>query len=171
VSGGQLLGASGVIVDGSSYNVEFLDGTCINLYNGCDDVSDFTFQTEAAATTAAAALLDQVFLDGIDFFDSNPGLTNGCTVGPFSHCEIFTRFTPSDLVNPNIIAVINNGGTGPFSQDGATGVFAVAGFDTAVGGLVAGQVYAVWTPIPEPGTALLLGLGLLSLSARKRRQG
>ena len=29
VSGGQLLGASGVIVDGISYDVEFLDGTCI----------------------------------------------------------------------------------------------------------------------------------------------
>ena len=64
VVGGQLLGASDVLVDGSLYNVEFLDGTCIDLYNGCDDVSDFTFQTEAAALLAAQALLLQVFENG-----------------------------------------------------------------------------------------------------------
>ncbi len=57
VSGGQLLGASGVIVDGSSYNVQFLDGTCISLYNGCDALSDFTFQTVAAVVLASQALL------------------------------------------------------------------------------------------------------------------
>ncbi len=79
VVGGELLGASGVIVDGSSFNVEFLDGTCIDIYNGCDDVSDFTFQTAAAALLASQALLDLVFLDGADLFDSAPELTNGCT--------------------------------------------------------------------------------------------
>jgi len=78
VVGGQLLGASDVLVDGSLYNVEFLDGTCIDLYSGCDDVSDFTFQTQAAALLAAQALLDQVFLDGADLFDTNPELTFGC---------------------------------------------------------------------------------------------
>ena len=79
VIGGQLMGASNVLVDGSFYDVQFLDGTCIERYNGCDDVSDFTFQTQASAVLASQALLDQVFLDGVEGqFDSDPGLTRGC---------------------------------------------------------------------------------------------
>jgi hypothetical protein len=81
VVGGQLMGASGVLVDGSLYDVQFLDGTCIDLYNGCDEASDFTFQTEASAVLASQALLDQVFLDGVDgLFDTSPQLTNGCNI-------------------------------------------------------------------------------------------
>jgi hypothetical protein len=62
VVGGQLHGAFGVDVGGTLYNVEFLDGTCIALFNGCDAVSDFTFQSSALAAAASQALLDQVFL-------------------------------------------------------------------------------------------------------------
>ena len=78
VVGGQLLGASGVDVDGTLYDVEFLDGTCVELYSGCDMASDFTFTTQADAELASQALLDQVFLDGVDLFDTVPGTTNGC---------------------------------------------------------------------------------------------
>ncbi|MBW2667882.1 MAG: hypothetical protein JRE13_16465, partial [Deltaproteobacteria bacterium] len=77
--GGQLFGAFDVNVGGTLYDVEFVAGTCIALFDGCDDVSDFTFQTEAAAITASQALLDQVLLDSIEGnFDSQPNLTNGC---------------------------------------------------------------------------------------------
>ena len=58
VIGGILHGASDVLVDGNLYDVQFLDGTCIDLYDGCDDVSDFTFQTQASAALASQALLD-----------------------------------------------------------------------------------------------------------------
>jgi hypothetical protein len=57
VVGGQLTGASDVLVDGSLYDVQFLDGTCIDLYNGCDDVSDFMFQTGASPLLASQALV------------------------------------------------------------------------------------------------------------------
>ena len=30
-------------------------------------------------------------------------------------------------------------------------------------------VYAVWAPVPEPGTVILIGLGLIALSVRNRR--
>ena len=94
---GQLHGASGVLVDGSLYDVQFLDGTCIDLYNGCTDVSDFTFPTSASAILASQALLDQVFLDGVDGqFDSAPSLTNGCFIDPAA-CNVATPFAFSDL--------------------------------------------------------------------------
>ena len=43
VVGGQLMGASGVDVGGILYDVEFLDGTCIDLFSGCDESADFDF--------------------------------------------------------------------------------------------------------------------------------
>ena len=60
---GILYGASDVDVLGQLYDVEFLDGTCIALFSGCDSTSDFAFTTLTGARTAAGALLSQVFVD------------------------------------------------------------------------------------------------------------
>jgi hypothetical protein len=59
VSGGQLLGAHNVDVLGTLYDVTFLNGTCIDLFSGCDEPSDFAFNTQASATAAGQALLDR----------------------------------------------------------------------------------------------------------------
>ena len=86
-----------------SADVESLDGTCIALFNGCDDVADFTFQMEASAILASQALLDQVFLDGVlGNFDSNPGLTNVCGASA-PHCYFYTPF--SVLISPPSVSV------------------------------------------------------------------
>lgn len=87
VTNGKLLGATGVLVNGSSYNVSFVDGTCAALFSGCDQNTDFVFQDSAAARAASQALLDQVFL-GI--YDTNPELTSGCS--STSTCTAFTPF-------------------------------------------------------------------------------
>src|SRR5688572_27474840 len=63
VSGGELTGALEVDVGGTLYNVAFVEGTCVDLFSGCDEVSDFTFTSLGGATQASQALLDQVFLD------------------------------------------------------------------------------------------------------------
>jgi len=160
VSGGQLLGASGVIVDGSSYDVEFLDGTCIALYGGCDELTDFTFQTAAAAALASQALLDQVFLDGANLFDTDPELTNGCTSG--RQCRAFTPYETSQ--NVKTISAQNFAG-----QDFAGGSFNFQFTDDL--SQTANGVYAVWSIVPEPGPAVLMGLGLLGLAVRNRRHG
>ncbi len=178
VVGGQLMGASNVLVDGNLYDVQFLDGTCIDLYNGCDAVSDFTFQTEASATLAAQALLDQVFLDVAVFappswdFDSQPWLTNGC-VDP-AYCGAETPYAlDADAFPPlgdNVIVMgAYNFAPGTVDQTGAlylprsvqVGCVACA---------VSQSTYAVWSPIPEPSTALMVALGLTGLAAKGRRR-
>ncbi len=79
VRDGVLYGATGVIVDGLSYDVSFGDGSCISLFSGCDESSDFVFTDPAQSIRANLAILEQVLIDGPDgLFDSNPGLTNGC---------------------------------------------------------------------------------------------
>src|SRR6185503_10562256 len=73
---GVLTGAQNVRVGGTLYDVTFVDGTCTNVFVGCDSVSDFDFATSADADAAANALLGQVF---VGIFDTHPELTLGCT--------------------------------------------------------------------------------------------
>ena len=81
ISGGQLMGAKNVEVNGTKYDVSFVDGTCIAIFDGCDEVSDFTFHTQADATAASEVLMNTVFVDGpLGDFDTRPDLTNGITV-------------------------------------------------------------------------------------------
>jgi hypothetical protein len=64
VYSGKLFGATEVLVDGYLYDVSFVDGTCIDLFLGCDTNSDFTFHTPGEGVLASQALIDQVLLDG-----------------------------------------------------------------------------------------------------------
>ncbi len=81
---GQLTGATGVDVDGTLYDVAFVDGTCANLFNGCDNpMDDFVFLTQALADSASQALLNQVLFDGaMGNFRSQPELVFG--IDPFN---------------------------------------------------------------------------------------
>lgn len=174
-SDGTLLGADGVNVNDASYNVRFLDGTCVALFNGCDAVTDFTFQTAETANAAAQALLDQVFLDGpLGSFDTSPGLTKGCG-NPFS-CRVFVPshlnevFVEGVFVDEVFVAIAHNHSEGfadLVHSDNASQLTDTNDSDSFV--------YAVFTraaPVPEPATLTLLGLGCAGLGiARRRRRG
>ena len=164
VVSGQLMGASGVDVGGTLYDVEFVDGTCIDLFTGCDDVSDFTFPNAADASLAAQALIDSVFLDlPSGNFASSPALTNGCTLPV--HCVAITAGYFAVPAGPRAVIVINSP-TGAVAQESE-----IVGGIAADMGLFGDATYARWSsPVPEPSTALLLGLGLTGLAGKGRKR-
>jgi hypothetical protein len=161
VVNGELTGATEVSVNGVLYNVQFVDGTCIELFTGCDQPGDFTFTTQADALAATAALFAQVFVDGADGeFDANPELTSGCT--SLSQCWAMTPF--ANPASGSVIAgvALNSNGFDPapfpavMSAD-FDSVIPFANLDT--------RVFVQWTPVPEPATLVCVAMGVLALAA------
>jgi len=187
VRNGVLYGAKGVLVGatrtitptgevfngGTSYDVEFVEGTCVQLFNGCNDTSDFAFTTELAAATASRSLLEQVF--GSGEFDDYADRTNGISyphVGflvtawgstgslvekVFAENFSLTGLSSTDRINTNARNININSNSGSFGDD---------------------WVYARWTATPEvsavplPAALPLYGAGLAVLGFmgwRKKR--
>lgn len=172
VTGGILTGAQNVDVNGTFYDVTFLDGSCNSLFNGCDTNSDLPFFSLSATEVAAAsnALLNTVFIDGpFGQFDSNPQLTNGCTTSP---CAIVFPLSLASIVAPTeiVIQVVRN-----FSSTG-TDFFEIAQQQNSLDlAQVSGATFAVFalattSTIPEPGTLVLFGLGLVGLGFVRRKR-
>ena len=108
VAGGELTGATGVDVAGTLYDVSFVEGTCPQVFEGCNEDFDFAFVRFADATIAAQALLDQVFVDGpLGNFDTDPTLTFGCEPSSFG-CSAWIPVSP----DPAIVAAENHAGFG-----------------------------------------------------------
>ncbi len=104
VRNGLLHGAQEIQVGNQLLDVSFQEGTCIGLFSGCDETSDFFFSDITTAHDANLALLDQVFVDGsAGLFDSIQTLTFGCENAP-SRCSVLTPVGDRDPV------VIGDGG-------------------------------------------------------------
>jgi hypothetical protein len=167
VNGSELEGADGVLVNGVSYNVRFVEGSCFTLYGGCDALGDLPFTTQADADAASQALLDQVFIAANAAFDADPELTAGCEDVEF--CQIFT---PYGFITPTIVQISVAVNRMDLLPDNVLGTTVEPDFDTTP---LSFDVFAVWeqaaTEVPEPNAlaAVLLGSAAGILAGRRRR--
>jgi hypothetical protein len=173
VQGGILFGASDVDVNGTLYDVQFLDGTCIDLYDGCDANTDFPFTNlldlndGALLGAAMTALEEQVFLDSSSgAFDTSPELTNGCAAP--GGCSVFTPLWVNTVAgSAGVFSLFNRDSTSNdvIGAGGGSRTHDTTGTDL--------QVYAVWsqtTAVPIPAAVWLFGSGLVGIVGVARRK-
>jgi hypothetical protein len=173
---GQLTGATGVSVSGLLYDVQFVDGTCAALFGGCDDNSDFLFQTEIQAIAASSSLMDQVFRDvTLGMFDTKTELTAGCS--DIGRCFIFTPYetttrsgyddnTGMDVLRDAVKASLLINFSDRFAVRAKVQVSRTL-FDDQ--NLNRSSVYARWSPVKvtEPSILAIFALGMIGLATRR----
>lgn len=168
----QLVGASGVDLNGELFSVEFVDASCIDVFNGCDAASNFDFQTLEDATAASQALLDQVFTDSNSERIDQP-LTFAKGIEDSAFAQFATPFGIAGVkindeatVSASLLTFrddFSNGEIGSFLRvisggtDDESGVFAVWSADSV-------------TPVPLPAGGALLLTGLGAFVALRRRK-
>jgi hypothetical protein len=173
VVGGELIGAFDVSVGGNLYDVTFQGGTCIALFNGCDDSSDFTFQTAATADLASQAILDQVYGAG-DMYDNDPTLTRGITWPDSSFLLTVWSQDPGDSDYYLYDAAYNWAVESKDQNLDCTG-FNYCGLRRADdNSLSPNTTFAIWSPsvsaVPVPAAVWLFGTALIGFVGMSRRR-
>lgn len=168
VFGNELLGANGVIVNGLTYNVSFLDGSCASIYDGCDELSDFTFNSAADADAASQALIDQVF-NLSDIYDIFPHGTRGIEFT--SYGEFYTPYGFSSINRVSLDGMRNSSGANPDLQ-----LCGIGGCSLGLTEDITSfqqLAYAQWTqvsPVPVPAAIWLFGTALMGLVGFSKRR-
>lgn len=152
-------GATGIITGGKSWDVVLLDGKCVDLFNGCDEDSDFAPIQES---------------DELDVRNVLIGLLTEINAQGYNQTNIFGCGNPS---NCNVHS--------PIGYD-ELGMTVLTGFGSFIGTNISGGPQAInperdfgaenvlaWarvtpSPIPVPAAAWLFGTALIGLFGLKR---
>ena len=171
-SDGILIGATGVNVNGDFYDVSFVDGTCADVFSGCDTLSDFDFGSLSDAYYATAALYSQVFIEP---YRTDADAVRGCDEGGEPYCWAFVP--TGGFVNVNggtqaqvLFSDVNNIlGYGP-GQIFQTATPADLDWATAEWVTWAKFTPAIVASVPEPSTWAMMLLGFAGIGFAMRRQ-
>lgn len=183
IDNGQLVGADGITFDGYTGSVRFVEGSCVDLFNGCDEPSDIVFETLTSTNTEAkdlallanTALLEQVF-DANPLYDKSIELTFGCEQGTFVALNFCGIITPYDYTDNDSVVTVSL-----TNRDDDSGLDVVAfgqGYATTDSTIPTNPnapdrlVYATWTltPVPLPAAVWLFATGLLGLIGIARKK-
>ncbi len=145
------MGAKGVLVGNTLYDVKFVDGTCASVFGVCD-AAHFTFTDDDDAEEASDALQDLVFIDqGSHPLNTQPNLTFGCPGNQGStKCDIWTPyeigsgFIPESLSPVPFIEYASfRNSANPLLDQVYYGNNSLDDSDLSMGDH---EVWAVWTP-------------------------
>lgn len=166
---GQLMGANGIKINNVNYNVRFIDGTSMDLFNydSTTKYSDITFTSMAEATDASEALMMQVFSENI--YDKEPELIQGISHNKWG--AIYTIYQIEDINTHSV----------RFTNIELSGNDYVSYWRTSTDWDLSDMkeiTYAVWelsdnpnpAPVPEPATVILLSLGLVGVIGLKQKK-
>ncbi len=157
VSGSTLTGASGVEVNGVSYNVSFQHGACATVFGAeCADPGDFTFSNSTSALAASQALR-QLFNDVFNVSGAAQSI-GGCAVAANS-CYVVTPYAASGAAGNTSFAVTYASLGAGFGSTTVSDSFFSSQSVTS----------AVWS-VPEPPSAALVLPAAAALLATRRRK-
>ena len=172
----QLVGATGIDINGENYQVQFADSSCMLLFNNCDETTDFFFPDAQSGLEANLALLEQVLLDlPSGLFDSEPELTHGCYSN--IQCSIVT---PIGSVAPQLevfpaVFLINKADQRSDVHTGSGSAFRAADFGLRNSNADT-LTYAIWSKeagsavsVPVPASFLLYSSALVAILIMKDR--
>ena len=173
VEEGTILGITDLELGSALYDVEFVDGTCIEFFSGCDGADDFPFNDSGDYRDPQSAVAAAVALQAL-LFPPNLGIAGraaGCD--PRANCQIMT---PTFFDGRAVVASI------VFPDPGGIVGIPLLRFIDPVDDLRQDpfEVYARWTLVPEPSVAVLIGIGIglccvfsgrSTLMVRQRRSG
>lgn len=170
---GQLTGATGLTLGSlGTYDVSFVEGTCTALFNPCSSNSDFAFNSQADAATAANALLG--LIAGTSF-DANPDLTFGCGPAYVSQCLMMIPYQVDSHGNVHLINAANNSSLyGVADWSFASSINLNVNDNSSANDT--SRVYARFsrapTAVPEPATwaMMLVGFGAMGAMLRGRKK-
>lgn len=165
---GQLLGVDGVDVNGTLYNVDFLEGSCYTFFAPCLSNDNLLFDINEALD-ASWALKSQVFdTPAWSLYTSDPSKTFGCE--DLYGCTIYTAYSVNS--DPMGNAQFFNGDGLFFFDTVNTCGLCTRSDDTTTN---PAAVFAIWeeangvTPVPLPAAGWFFLSAVSGLFALKRK--
>lgn len=176
VEGGELVGATDLQAGDAIVDVSFVDGSCAEVFDGCDELSDFQQFENEFARSILEAIRDDVIVDGAaGAFDSNALLTRGCERGVrnldfgcgFALPLVRTGNIGSDFIPGAVLGNLSAGTSGIDKRISFGSVF--QGNTTQAVWVVVSNIRTDVAAVPLPASLPMIAVALFAIGAIGRR--